>query len=113
MWQHRRAVAGNTDLAAVRVTRELRVDRILCHSVGEIGFVHSDDFGFGGGHSPKSLVDVIGLGIDVVDADDPDAVAVSLQGDGLVAQDPQAMAMQCVGDDVGTVPVVVIAKDRV
>lgn len=91
----------------------MRVDRILCHSAGEIGFVHSDDFGFGGGHPPKSLVDVIGLGIDVVDADDPDALAVSLQGDGLVAQDLETMAMQCVGDDVGTVPVVVVAKDRV
>lgn len=93
------------------VSRDLQVDGIPGHVVGEIGFVHGDDFGFGGGHSPKSLVDVIGPCIDVVDADDPDALAVSLQRDRLVPQDLQAMAMQGVGDDVGIVPVVVVTED--
>jgi len=40
-----------------------------------------------GEYSDKSLVDVIGPCIDVVDADDPDALAVSLQRDRLVPQD--------------------------
>jgi hypothetical protein len=78
----------------------------------EIGFVHRYDPSLGWWDSLKRLVQVIGVFINVVYANDPDALAIPFQRYRLIAQDLKTMAIEDFCNDIGIVPVIVIAQNR-
>ena len=90
----------------------MKIDGILRDSIGEIRFMHRDDFGFVRRNPLKRFIEVIGMGDNVVQAHDPDALTTSFQRHCLIAQDIQTMVVERLGDDFGTVPMIVIAENR-
>jgi hypothetical protein len=78
----------------------------------EIGFVNRYDLGLGWRDSLKRFVQVIGVFIDVVYTNDPDPLPIPFQRYGLIAQDPETMAIKDFCNDIGIVPVIVIAQNR-
>jgi hypothetical protein len=82
--------------------------RLIC----EIGFVDRYDLGLGWRDFLKRLVQVIGVFINVVHTHDPDSLAISFQRHRLIAQDLETMAIEDFCNDIGIVPVVVIAQNR-
>jgi hypothetical protein len=82
--------------------------RLIC----EIGFVDRYDLGLGWRDSLKCLVQVIGVFINVVYTNDPDPLAIPFQRYGLIAQDLETMAIKDFCNDIGIVPVIMIAQNR-
>ena len=78
----------------------------------EIGFVDRYDLCLGWRDSQKRLVQVIGLFVNVVYTDDPNPLAIPFQRYGLIAQDLETMAIKDFCNDIGIVPVIVIAQNR-
>jgi len=85
---------------------------MLCGPIGKIGFMHGDDLGLGCGNSLERFIQVIGMCINVVDAHDPDSPTISFQRQRLIAQNLETMAIECIGDSIGTVPMVVVTENR-
>ncbi len=78
----------------------------------EIGFVDRYDLGLGWWDPLKRLVQVISVFINVVYTNDPDPLAIPFQRYGLIAQDLETMAIKDFCNDIGIVPVIVIAQNR-
>jgi len=91
---------------------QLKIDGIVRRLIGEIGFMDGDYLGLVRRNSLKGFIEIIGVGIHVVQAHDPDPLASAFQRQRLIAQNPEAMAVERLGHDVGTVPMVVIAENR-
>ena len=90
----------------------MKIDGILRDSIGEIRFMHRDDFGFVWRNPLKRFIEVIGMGDNVVQAHDPDALTTSFQRHCLIAQDIETLAVERFGDDFGTIRMIVIAENR-
>ena len=90
----------------------MKIDGILCDLIGEIGLVDGNDPGLVGRNSLKRPLEVIGTVNNVVHADDPKALTVSFERHGPVAKNIETVAVERLGDNIGTVRVVMITKNR-
>jgi len=106
------AVTGNANLPAMGVPGYLKIDRMVGGPVREIGFMHSNNRGLGWRNSLQRFIQVVRVFKDIVYAHDPDALPISFQRHGFIAQNVKAMAIERIGDDIGTVPMIVVTKNR-
>ena len=87
LWQEERTDEGQADLPSMRVAGELKIHRMLRGVVGIVGFVSEQDGGFAGWNAVQRGVEIGSAAQHVVDAAEPEARAVTLDGIGLVGED--------------------------
>jgi hypothetical protein len=105
-------VTGNSDLPAVRVPGQLKIDGMLCRPIREIRFMHNDDLAFARRDFLERLIQVIRVQINVVYPNDPEPLTVSFQWHGFIAQNSETTAIEGIGDEIGAVQMVVVAENE-
>lgn len=95
----------------VRVSGELQIDRKPAGYVGEVRFVREQDHRFAWGNATQSFTEIGGSADHIVDAGEPEAPAITLDGDGLIGQRADALGLEGAGYVQGVGFEVVIAEN--
>jgi len=82
-----------------------------CHFDGKIRLVDGRNLCIVNGYACKGFFQIVGSLKNVVDANDPESLAVTFQWNRSVAQNWNAVGLQYFSNDIGIIPVVVIPKD--
>ncbi len=107
-WTHSR----NANLSAMRVSRELQVNRKFRNEVGIIGLMRQEQSCFSWGHGRQRPSQVRFPFADVIDSGDPKSFSLALYGERFIPQNSNSPFVKSRRDEVSTVPMIVIPKDR-
>jgi len=110
--QNNWADAGDPHLAAVRMSGQLEVDWKARRVIRKIGLVREQYGRFRGWNSCQCFRQIGLLLIDVIDPADPQPVAPTLNRKRFISQDANPAIGERPGNDLRTVPVVVIPEYR-